>query len=262
MKSHQHRLKTIELSLTPEQIVLVRHEAAKEAGSLVDAALISPAPRQAIANAVNNAIRESMKGQPEAAIESAIQQGRQQADFLFMLIVETNSGVRGNADFRRDSYRLVVRHLLAVARGPKKAEWLEELRLSLLEVIQSLLIDDGVVARMTIERLRGQDVLFPDTSAMLREQVRWAQNLAGTFNILASQVASAEIDLDKIRADLQSEVDDQISRWVHLARLGMLLAFGEGEAWREPAKRFMAVRPQPESGSLSANTLREQTASP
>ena len=51
MKSHQHRLKTIELSLTPEQIVLVRHEAAKKAGSLVDAALISPAPRQAIANA-------------------------------------------------------------------------------------------------------------------------------------------------------------------------------------------------------------------
>jgi hypothetical protein len=97
VKSQQLRLKTIELSLTPEQIVLVRHEAAKEAGSLVEAALISPAPRQAIANAVNNAIRVSMKGQHEAAIESAIQQGRQQADFLFMLIVETNAGVRGNA---------------------------------------------------------------------------------------------------------------------------------------------------------------------
>jgi len=254
MKSHQHRLKTIELSLTPEQIVLARHEAAKEAGSLVDAALISPAPRQAIANAVNNAIRESMKGQPEAVIEGAIQQGRQQADFLFMLIVETNAGVRGNADSRRESYRLVVRHLFAVVRGPAKAEPVEELRLSLLEVIQSLLIDDGVVTRITTERLRDQEVLFPDTSAMLKKQVGWAENLADTFNILASQVAVAKIDLDEIRKGVQSEVDDQVSRWVDLARLGMLLAFGEGEAWREPVKRFMAVRPRPDSGSLSTNT--------
>ena len=248
METHQRRLKTIELTLTPEQIVLVRHEAAKEAGNFLDAALRSR-PRQAIANAVHNAIRTSMKGHPEPAIEKAIRQGQQQADFLFMIIVETNSGVLRNLGFRRESYRLVVRHLFAVVRGPAKAEPVEELRLSLLEVIQSLLIDDGVVTRITIERLSGQEVLFPDTSGILREQVRWAQNLAGTFNILASQVAAVEIDLDRIRADLQSEIDDQISRWVALARVAML-AFGEGETWREPARQFMAVRPRPDSGSL------------
>ena len=91
MNNHKRRLKTIELTLTPEQIVLLWHEAAKEAGTFSDGAWKPPAPRAAVANAVNSAIRKSMKGHPEPVVEKAIQQARKQADLLLMIIVQTSA---------------------------------------------------------------------------------------------------------------------------------------------------------------------------
>ncbi len=51
-------------------------------------------------------------------------------------------------------------------------------------------------------------------------------DLTTWFNEAAVKVASAQIDLEEVRDNLQSEIDRQISIWVHLARTVALSLFG------------------------------------
>jgi hypothetical protein len=55
-----------------------------------------------------------------------------------------------------------------------------------------------------------------------------------------SYVGEAALDWDQVRAAIQPIVDERVSEWGNLAQLHMLLAFGKGEAWREPANRILA----------------------
>ncbi len=72
MKSRQRRVKAIELTLTPQQIVLVCLRNALQAGTFEEAARHSPPYRRTVANAVLRAVRNSMKDQPEPLIERAV----------------------------------------------------------------------------------------------------------------------------------------------------------------------------------------------
>jgi hypothetical protein len=88
MKNRQRRLKAIELSLTPKQVVVVWLRNALQAGTSEDAS-----PRGAVANAVYHTVRNSMKGQPEQLVERAILQARQEADLLYQFVVNANMAV-------------------------------------------------------------------------------------------------------------------------------------------------------------------------
>jgi hypothetical protein len=71
MKSRPRRLRAIELSLTPQQVVVVWLRDAVRAGTFEEGARHSPPYRGAVANAVLRTVRNSMKGHPEALIEGA-----------------------------------------------------------------------------------------------------------------------------------------------------------------------------------------------
>jgi len=113
MNNHQRRLKSVELSLTPQQVVLVWLRAAIDAGTFEDGALQTPSPREAVANAVFKTVRNSMKGQSELAIERAVLQASQEADLLYNLVVRANVTVLENAEQREREYFLLLGYLRA-----------------------------------------------------------------------------------------------------------------------------------------------------
>jgi hypothetical protein len=77
-------------------------------------------------------------------------------------------------------------------------------------------------------------VLFSDALQELSERIQMAKVLSDCFNQRAAGGGEKEIDWEQIRTSIQSAVDQQVEGWVDLARMSMLLAFGKGEAWREP----------------------------
>jgi hypothetical protein len=94
MKSRQRRLKAIELTLTPKQVVVWLRNAL-QAGTFEEGARRTPPPREAVANAVRSAVRNSMKGQPDLLVERAVLQARREADLLYNLVVGANVAVIG-----------------------------------------------------------------------------------------------------------------------------------------------------------------------
>ncbi len=243
MKSRQQRLKAIELTLTPQQIVLVWLGRAQKGGRFVEGGLQSQSPREYVANAVSDAIRSSMKGNREPVIEQAIQQARQEADLLYLLVIEANGSILGGSYQSRQSLLLVNGHLQAVGcvlgHGIEDAGLIARLRSSLTLVVEDLLISEEACSRTSSERLEGQDVLFPDVRKDLNERIEAAKMLSDCFSRMATESGEVEIDWEQIRTSLEPVVDRQVAGWVNLARMSMLLALGKAEAWREPVDRLL-----------------------
>ena len=75
MSSRQRRVRAIELTLTPQEAVLVWLRSAMQ-GTMEEAARAWPPPRGAVENLVLRNVRESMKGEPDPVVERAILQAR------------------------------------------------------------------------------------------------------------------------------------------------------------------------------------------
>src|SRR6266550_1492482 len=113
MSNHQRRLKTIEVNLTPKQIVILWLKKSQKAGSFKDGCRQSPLARGYVADAVYAAVGASMKGYPQPVIEKAIRQARQEADSLYMLIVQVNLGILTDVALSNVYSPLVIRHFRA-----------------------------------------------------------------------------------------------------------------------------------------------------
>jgi hypothetical protein len=232
MSNHQRRLKTIEVNLTPKQIVILWLKKSQNAGSFEDGCRQAPPSRGYIANAVYAAVRACMKGYPQLVIERAILQARQEADSLYMLIVEVNVRTLINVALSKVCFRLVIRHLRAVTtQGTIKAESIRELRTSLVQIAEDLLVAEGSALQVTTEYLDGQEVLFSDTLDAFSKQLQFAEELIYHFNPLARRAGVPLIDLDALRESIPSRVDQEVASWRNTARLAMLVAFGEGDSW-------------------------------
>ena len=229
MKSNERRLRTIYLSLTPQQIVVVWLRNALQAGTLEEGVRHSPPYRSAVANAVLETVRDSMKGQDESLIERAVLQARQEADLPYILVINANVEVTESRLQLGREYIFLLALLGAELRGKTTEQSIETLRLAVLMFLESVIILDAAIAQITAERLSGQPLLFRDTAIKLAEQLQMASVLSAWFNELASEVGAAEINLEELRNSLQSETDRRISTWVILARVGMLSLFGKTE---------------------------------
>src|SRR5580692_8346462 len=100
MKNRQRRVRAIELSLTPQQVVMVWLRDAVQAGTFEEGSRHSPPYRGVIANEVFCSVRNAMKGQPELQVERAVLQARREADVLFNLVVNVNLEVMENGKQR------------------------------------------------------------------------------------------------------------------------------------------------------------------
>jgi len=175
MNNHQRRLKTIELGMTPQQIVLLWLANAQKTGSLIDASRQSPFPRRAIATRVIDVIRPSMKGEPKPVIQDAIMQARREADFLYMLIVIANNAVEEEISWLDLSFAIFARQYFTVEFAErhdlKDVGLIEMLRESMRLVVERYIILKETCSRITAVQLSGQEVLFPDVAAKLREKM-------------------------------------------------------------------------------------------
>jgi hypothetical protein len=243
VSNHQRRLKTIELTLTPRQIVLLWLKQAQKENYL-QGSLKSPSPREYVANAVGNTVRKGMKGGSEQIIEMAIEQARKEADLLYLLVIDANGWVLGRNYEYKQSLMLTSGHLRAVGQALAHqvsggAELLSRLRVSLTLVLENLLTDEEACSRITSDRLEGQDVLFPDVRAELNLRIQGAKKQSECFDEMAAYIGEAALDWEQVRAAIQPVVDERVSECGNVAQLHMLLAFGKGEAWREPGNRIL-----------------------
>jgi hypothetical protein len=172
MRSRPQRLKAIELTLTPQQVVVVWLRNALQ-GTFEDGARRTPPPRESVANAVRSAVRNSMKGQPELLVERAVLQARREADVLYNLVVGANVEVIETALQREREYILLLGFLSAEIRGKASKDRVEILRLAFLMVIEPVIILDAAITQVAAARLIGQPVLFRDTAAKLEEQLNY-----------------------------------------------------------------------------------------
>src|SRR5207302_7709241 len=176
-------------NLTPKQIVILWLKKSQNAGSFRDGCRQSPLARGYVADAVYAAVRGSMKGYPQPVIEKAIRQARQEADSLYMLIVEVNVRILINVALSNNCFPLVIRHFhAATMQGTINAESIRELRLSLVQIVEDLLVAEGSALQVTTEYLNGQEVLFTDTFDALAKQLQLAEELIDGFNSLARLV--------------------------------------------------------------------------
>jgi hypothetical protein len=226
MKSRPRRLRAIELTLTPQQVVILWLRNALQAGTFEEGARRTPPPREAVANAVRIAVRNSTKDQPDLLVERAVLQARQEADLLYNVVVAANVAVLENEQQRGREYVLLLRYLSAEMRAGLTEDRVMVLRLAFLLFIETVIILDAAVGQIAAERFNGQPVLFRDTAIKLTEQLKMASNLSNWFNEAAVRVGSAQIDLETLRDNLQSEIDRRISIWLHLAHTEALILFG------------------------------------
>ena len=207
MNSRHRRIRAIELTLTPQQVVAVWLRNALQAGTLEEGARHSPMYRGMVADAVYDTVRNSMKGQPEPLVERAILQARREADLLYQLVVMANMSVLESRAQREREYVFLLGYLGAELNGRVTKDRVEELRQAFLLFVETVIILDAAIAQVAAERLAGQPVLFRDSAVKLAEQLQMATDLSTWFNELAVEVGAGEINLEELRTSLQSESD-------------------------------------------------------
>jgi hypothetical protein len=239
VNNHQRRLKSVELNLTPQQVVLVWLRNAIQAGTFEDGALQTPAPRAAVANAVFLTVRNSMKGQSQLLVERAVLQARQEADLLYNLVVRANAAVLENVEQREREYFLLLGYLRAELVGTPIEGRIGTLRLALLMFVESVVVLDAAISRVVAEHMSGQPVLFRDCADNLQRQVEMAARLSGSFNCLGGRTAGVEINLEEVRDSLRAQIDEGVASWFNLARLEMLSEFGQEAMMRTVLERIL-----------------------
>ena len=146
MQSQKRRLKTIELDLTPQQVVVLWLRNALQAGTFEEGARRTPPPRAAVGNAVRKAVRNSMKGQEASLVERAIVQARQEADCVYNLVVHANVKAFENREQREREYLFLLGYLSAEMHGKATKDRIHALRLAVLKFLESVIILDAAIA--------------------------------------------------------------------------------------------------------------------
>jgi hypothetical protein len=129
MKNRQRRVRAIELSLTPQQVVMVWLRDAVQAGTFEEGSRHSPPYRGAIANEVFCSVRNALKGQPELQVERAVLQARREADLLFNLVVNVNLEMIESGKQRTREGTFLFGYLSAEIRGMATKDRVQTLRL-------------------------------------------------------------------------------------------------------------------------------------
>jgi hypothetical protein len=155
MKSRQRRVRAIELTLTPQEVVAVWLRNALQAGTFEEGARHSPPSRGAIANEVLRTVRNSLKGQPDPLVERAILHARREADLLYLLVVNANTAVLEGRVERGREYILLLGYLSAEMRGEATKDRVHRLRLIALMFLESVIILDAAIPQLAAERLNG-----------------------------------------------------------------------------------------------------------
>ena len=226
MNNPQRRLRTIEVNLTPLEVVLLWMKSVLP-GRYGGTALQTPPPRLAIANSVAGIVRTALKGEPSAVTESAILQARREADCLYNTVIEVNEQIQDQFFERRREYVFLLAYLSAAMGCPHPPVSEGQLRIVTLLFLEQVLLLDRAVRRISTEHFGGHPILFSDSVEMLEEQMEWANVALGAFNSLARGMQFRPLNKDEVTENLASGIDQKVAAILFVARGSMLAAFGE-----------------------------------
>jgi len=226
MISYKRRLETIELTLTPSQIVLMwLHEALQS--KLDDVALQPQWPRETLWKSISRTVRSNLKGQPELVVERAVRQARQEGDLLYNIVVMANISVQREFERRCREWFFVCQFLKAMSRREGGTDSEAEFRAITLSFVEEVLVMDEVILQISHERFGGNQILFLDSASKLRNQLYAVDVILERFNMFARASGSKELSVDEIRDRLRPDANEQVAHWLGCARANMLAAFGE-----------------------------------
>ena len=183
--------------------------------------------REAIANSVLRIVTSSLKGAPDPVIERAVLQARREADALYNLVIDINVVVQEALPQRSREYLFLLGYLCSLIRAPVTADLEQQLRELMLLFVEEVLLLKGAISQVSADHLDGQPILFSDSAAKLKEQTDLVEQALKHLNRLAEQLEFAELSREEICDRLRAEVDQQVSRWLIVARSAMLAVFGE-----------------------------------
>jgi hypothetical protein len=242
VNNHQKRLKEIEVSLTPYQLVLLWVEATTK-GTYAEGAVQSPRPRCRIANSVAGIVRTELKGQSEDLIERAILQARKEADFLYMMVVELKGDVLRQSVARDREYKFLLGYLHAVMHSSIMSDSEMRLRKFTLSFVEQIFCLDEAISQIRSQRFGGSFILFSDCAAKLKDQLEMATDVLEVFNIIANDLQVPVLTKEQICETLQEEVRQQVSRREIEAWVATLGTFGTEAEFRESLAPLSALLP-------------------
>ena len=255
MNNHQKRLKEIEVSLTPYQLVLLWMETATK-GTFVEGAVQSPGPRCRIANSVAGIVRTELKGRSDDMIERAIVQAQKDADFLYMIVVQVNGDTLRQSFARSREYRFLLAYLHAVMHSSIMSDSEMRLRKFTLSFVEQIFLLDETISHIRSRRFGEHFILFSDCAAMLKEQLEMATDVLEVFNIIAGDLHVPELTKKQICETLQEEVQQQVSPWEMVARAVTLDDFGTEAEFRDSLAPLSVLLPE-HGGTLRGHATRE-----
>lgn len=128
---------------------------------------------------------------------------------------------------RSREYLFLLGFVDALIRGPVTSDSEQEFRELTLLFVEEILLLDGAISQVSADQFDGQPILFYDSAAKLKEQTDLVEQALKHFNRLAEQLKFAELRREEICDRLRAEVDQQVWRWLIVARSAMLAEFGE-----------------------------------
>jgi hypothetical protein len=224
VKNQTKRLKTIELTLTPQQTALLWLANAVKC-TFADGA--RQFPRATIANSVRKTVTQCMKGELDVVVDRTVRQAREEADMLYNLAISVNTKVLTSTPERDREFLFLAQYLRGITRiniGPHSEE---EIRRTVLLFIDEVFRLDGAVSRVCIEDFGGQPILFKDSLERLKHQMDLARAALECFNILAGKLEFKELTEKSIRQTLEADIAIQHSVSQDLAHLQTLADFGD-----------------------------------
>lgn len=241
MRNYRLRLRQVETSLTPRQVVLLWMKDVLPHKYEEGLSRSLTRPREGIANLVARIVREGLKGEPESLVERAVVQARQEADWLYMIVVEVNSKVQLESFQSEREYLFLLAYLTSTMHLPPSPISEAQLRSITLTFVEPILLLEGAVQRMSAERFDAQPILFADSVVKLNAQLDLVDETIHAFNLLARYASFPLLSKNEISESLDAAVGQQVSRWSMIARGGMLAALGEWHECKATFKQLAAT---------------------
>jgi hypothetical protein len=179
------------------------------------------------------------------------------------MAVEANVRILESRSSRKRESLLVLGQFADSSQTPAEYLSIEHLRLSLRVVIDEVMLTAKTTKRIAAEYLDGQNVLFSDAQLELEDQIETMVHLCAAFNYLANWLGQPPLDLGRIRQDLESRIEREVSTAAELALESTLSQFGD-----EPSRYSTMIafarkhrkHPDPSADDASrANRRRMQT---
>jgi hypothetical protein len=242
MSNHRQRLKEIEVSLTPREVLFLWMRKVLP-GTFEDAVFhFQPVwPRAAVANSIAGIVKKSLEGQPETLVEQAIHQARREADWLYMIVVDANTYVQEEFLQRTREKLFLLCYLQTTLHCRQLSTVPEEpIRSVTLEFVESILLLEGSVLRTSTEHFAGQPILFSDSATRLKKQLDMVDEVLEIFNSIAGRACFRPLNKKEISDRLVPEVEQQVERWSIVARGAMLGTLGDWSEFKANSDRFIA----------------------